>query len=77
MPDCNFIKEETLAQVFSVNFAKFLRASFLQNDCFSLVESAGHFDFQVNENFLISDDTDSPKSQHNSEDLFRSMPGKI
>ena len=26
---CNFIKKETLAQVFSVNFAKFLRTPFL------------------------------------------------
>ena len=31
-PDaCNFIKKETLAQVFPVNFAKFLRTPFLQN----------------------------------------------
>ena len=28
---CNFIKKETLPQVFSVNLAKFLRTSFLQN----------------------------------------------
>ena len=28
---CNFIKKETLAQVFPVNLAKFLRAAFLQN----------------------------------------------
>ena len=27
----NFIKKETLAQVFPVNFAKFLRTLFLQN----------------------------------------------
>ena len=30
---CNFIKKETLAQVFSWNLAKFLRTSFLQNFC--------------------------------------------
>ena len=29
--DCNFIKKETLTQVFSVNFAKCLRTLFLQN----------------------------------------------
>ena len=28
---CNFIKKETLAQVFPVNFVKFLRTTFLQN----------------------------------------------
>ena len=28
---CNFINKETLAQVFPVNFAKFLRTPFLQN----------------------------------------------
>ena len=28
---CNFIKKETLAQVFFMNFAKFLRTPFLQN----------------------------------------------
>ena len=28
---CNFIKKESLAQVFHMNFAKFLRISFLQN----------------------------------------------
>ena len=28
---CNFIKEETLTQVFPVNFAKLLRARFIQN----------------------------------------------
>ena len=36
---CNFIEKETLAQVFPVNFAKFLRTPFLQNTsggCFCL-----------------------------------------
>ena len=28
---CNFIKKETLPQVFPVNFAKFLRIPFLQS----------------------------------------------
>ena len=33
----NFVRKETLAQVFPVNFAKFLKTPFLQNtseDCF-------------------------------------------
>ena len=35
---CNFIKSKTLAESFSVNFAKFLRTPFLQNtfDCFCI-----------------------------------------
>ena len=28
---CNFIKKETLAQMFSVNFAKFLTPSFIEH----------------------------------------------
>ena len=40
---CNFIKIETLAQVFPVNFAKFLRTPFLQNTFGRLLLTLGFF----------------------------------
>ena len=41
---CNFIKKETLAQVFSVNFVKFLRTPFL--NCFATLLKS-HFGMGV------------------------------
>ena len=40
---CNFIKIETLAQVFPVNFAKFLRTPFSQNTSGRLLLTLGFF----------------------------------
>ena len=40
---CNFIKIEALAQVFPVNFAKFLRTPFLQNTSGRLLLTLGFF----------------------------------
>ena len=47
---CNFIKEETLAQVFSLNFAKFLRIAFLTEHLRWLL---------LNKKYVISDDSNS------------------
>ena len=50
---CNFIKKETLAQVFSVNFVKSLRTPFLQNTSGRLLLVAREIFIRTrNRNFL-------------------------
>ena len=48
---CNFVKKDTLAQVFPVNFAKFLRTTFLQNTSGRLLltdhKAEFHFEFSI------------------------------
>ena len=50
---CNFVKKETLAQVFSVNFAKFLRTPFLQNTSGGLLLQKNQFLFITYEIYVF------------------------